>query len=167
MSWNDVRRFIKWLNKLEGTNKYRLPTEAEWEYAARAGTTTPFAFGKCLSTDQANYNGNSPMGGCPTEQYRNRTVPVGSLGSNAWGLYDMHGNVWEWVADHAELQNGKVVNETYTDGIADPVGKKGAGRVIRGGSWDGHARGCRSAFRSAEHPGDGGSGLGFRLARTP
>lgn len=98
VSWNDAQAFIMWLNQKEG-KIYRLPTEAEWEYSCRAGTAIPFFFGKCLSTDVANYDGNYPLKGCPKGKYREKTVPVGSFAPNAWGLYDMHGNVCEWCQD--------------------------------------------------------------------
>jgi formylglycine-generating enzyme required for sulfatase activity len=99
VSWDMAQEFIGKLNQMEGTNKYRLPTEAEWEYACRAETKTPFYTGECISTDQANYNGNYPAKNCPKEEYRKKTVKVGSFQPNAWGLYDMHGNVWEWCQD--------------------------------------------------------------------
>ncbi|QTA82859.1 Sulfatase-modifying factor enzyme domain-containing protein [Desulfonema limicola] len=99
VSWDDAQDFIKALNKTAGKQKYRLPTEAEWEYACRAGTKTPFYTGRCLGTDQANYDGNNPLKGCPKGIYRKKTTPVGSFPSNPWGLYDMHGNVWEWCQD--------------------------------------------------------------------
>jgi formylglycine-generating enzyme required for sulfatase activity len=129
ISWNDAQEFIKRLNKLDGRGrKYRLPTEAEWEYAARAGTTTPFAFGKCLSTDEANYNGNYPLKGCPEGEYRQKTIPVASLKPNAWGLYDMHGNVWEWCEDW--------YGDYPTKPVVDPKGpERGSARVLRGGGW--------------------------------
>ena len=111
VSWDDAQEFIKKLNQKEGKSEYRLPAEAEWEYAARAGTATPFAFGKCLSTDEANYDGNSPIAGCAKGIYREKTLPAGSLKANAWGLYDMHGNVWEWCRDwYGEYPAGSVTN---------------------------------------------------------
>ena len=159
VSWEDVQGFIEKLNSIEGTDLYRLPTEAEWEYACRAGTDTPFFFGDCLSTDQGNYDGNYPYEGCPDGEYRKRTIPVGSLAANAWGLYDMHGNVWEWCQDwYGEYPEGPVT---------DPVGPPdGSDRVIRGGSWDFSARSCRSANRDDWHPGSRDDDLGFRLARS-
>ncbi len=169
VSWNDVQEFVKWLNLKEGGEKYRLPTEAEWEYACRAGTTTPFHFGKCLSTEQANYDGNYPLEGCPKGQYRGKTVPVGSFAQNAWGLYDMHGNVWEWCQDNCDWNSDKkiVVTDTYVDGISDPLSEIGSDRVIRGGSWDDYAQDCRSASRSSGTPDDRDSYLGFRLCFSP
>ncbi len=147
VSWNDVNDFIKKLNELNGSDgKYRLPTEAEWEYAARAGTDTPFAFGKCLSTDDANYSGNHPLEGCPKGEYRRKTIPVGSLKANNWGLYDMHGNVWEWVEDR--------YGDYPAGSVSDPVGpESGSIRVVRGGGWNYDASCCRSAFRDGNVPG--------------
>ncbi|NJL60112.1 MAG: formylglycine-generating enzyme family protein [Desulfobacteraceae bacterium] len=159
VSWNNIQDFIKKLNQ-KGEGTYRLPTEAEWEYAARAGTTTSFAFGKCLSTDQANYDGNNPLSGCPKGQYRQKTVPVGSFDPNAWGLYDMHGNVWEWCADWK--------GDYPSSAVTDPIGaENGSYRVLRGGGWYYFARDCRSAYRGGDGPGFGGSVVGFRLACFP
>ena len=160
VSWDDVQEFIRKLNDLKGNSEYRLPTEAEWEYAARAGTVTPFSFGNCLSADQANYRGSSPMPGCPKGKYRETTVRAASFSPNDWGLYDMHGNVWEWCQDWygAYAQNDAV----------DPKGpEEGAGRVLRGGSWDFKARYCRSADRGRDDPSGSGSSAGFRLAAPP
>jgi formylglycine-generating enzyme required for sulfatase activity len=156
VSWNDVQDFIKKLNQRESQYNYRLPTEAEWEYAARAGTTTPFSFGRTLSTDQANYNGNYPYGDGSKGIYRKETTPAKSFPPNAWGLYDMHGNVWEWCRDrYGEYPSGNVT---------DPQGPpSGAYRVLRGGSWVGDAGSCRSANRGRGVPGNRSSNLGFRL----
>jgi len=159
VSWDDVQEFIKSLNR-KGDGTYRLPTEAEWEYAARGGTTTPFSFGSCLSTSQANYDGNNPLEGCSKGTYRQKPVPVGSFSSNAYGLYDMHGNVYEWVQDwKGDYPSGSVT---------DPTGpSSGSNRVLRGGSWDYYARHCRSAHRGWSTPGDRDDALGFRLCFSP
>jgi formylglycine-generating enzyme required for sulfatase activity len=155
VSWNDAQKLIEWLSKKEGKT-YRLPTEAQWEYACRAGTTTPFAFGNCLSTDDANYNGNWPLEGCPKGEWRQRTVPVGSLKANAWGLYDMYGNVWEWCEDWYE--------DYPTGSVVDPTGPStGAARVLRGGGWNGSAGDCRSALRDGDAPAERDANGGFRL----
>jgi len=159
VSWNDVQKFIGKLNQMEGGNKYRLPTEAEWEYAARAGTDTPFSFGRCLSTEQANYDGNNPMPGCAKGEYRKTPVPVASFPPNAWGLYDMHGNVWEWCQDW--------FGDYPSSSVTDPTGPSlGSYRVNRGGSWGGSAGHCRSADRDRSAPGSRYGDLGFRLARA-
>ncbi len=161
VSYNDAQEFIKWLNRREGSSKYRLPSEAEWEYACRAGTDTPFNTGRCLSTDQANFDGsNYPLTGCSKGVYRVKTLPVQSFVPNAWGLYDMHGNVWEWCADwYGDYPTGTVTDSTGPS--------SGSNRVTRGGSWYDFARGCRSANRDRDNPVNRGNSLGFRLARIP
>ncbi len=137
---------------------YRLPTEAEWEYAARAGTSTAFHTGRCISTDEANYNGNYPQEGCPKGKYREKTIAVGSLARNAWGLFDMHGNVWEWCWDWYG---------DYAGNASDPLGADaGSLRVLRGGSWDYFARLVRAAYRFWGAPGYRNYFLGFRPARS-
>ncbi len=138
----------------------RLPTEAEWEYACRAGTTTPFHYGDSLDSSMANFNGNFPCGRGLEGEYRERTTPVGSFQPNAWGLYDMHGNVWEWCADgRGEYPSGSVT---------DPTGAlSGKGRVVRGGSWGNRAGLCRSAYRSLDDPGFRSFYLGFRFLCGP
>jgi formylglycine-generating enzyme required for sulfatase activity len=151
VSWDDVQAFIGKLNNKEGGTKYRLPTEAEWEYAARAGSTTAYSFGDDPGQlgEYAWYTDNS--GG--------QTHPVGQRQPNAWGLYDMHGNVWEWVQDWYG---------TYAaEPVTDPQGpSSGSNRVVRGGSWYNDARFCRSACRSYAPPGHRrGVVLGFRLLR--
>jgi len=161
VSWNDVQKFIKKLNKKEKSDKYRLPTEAEWEYAARAGTSTAFSFGKCLSTDQANYDGRYPLKNCPKGEYRRKTLPVASFAPNAWGLHDMHGNVWEWCQDW--------YGEDYPSGaVTDPGGPStGSVRVLRGGSWRNGAGYCRAAVRYRDTPDVRFRSIGFRLVRLP
>ncbi|MFA4957837.1 MAG: formylglycine-generating enzyme family protein [Candidatus Methanoperedens sp.] len=150
VSWNDVQDFIKKLNEKEGVTKYRLPSEAEWEYSARAGTTTRYSFGddESILGDYAWYSANS--GG--------KTNNIGQKKPNPWGLYDMHGNVWEWVQDnwHANY-NGAPTNGSSWE--------SGSGQVYRGGGWDYLARGCRSAFRSRYDMGYRIGFIGFRLLR--
>jgi formylglycine-generating enzyme required for sulfatase activity len=130
VSWNDAQAYVKWLS--DKTEKdYRLLTEAEWEYAARAGTTTPFYFGRTISPDQANYNGEYTYDGGPKGVYREKTTPVGSFPANAFGLHDVHGNVLEWVED--------CWHENYSGSPIDGAAWKSGGdcdrRVLRGGSW--------------------------------
>jgi len=160
VSWNDVQNFIHKLNQREGSGIYRLPTEAEWEYACRAETETPFSLGQCLSTDQANYDGNLPLSGCSKGKYRKTTIPVARFPSNAWGLYDMHGNVWEWCLDWYK---------DYPSGSAtDPTGpSEGLSRIHRGGSWFSGAGLCRSANRNYSSPEARKFDLGFRLLMNP
>jgi len=153
---------------------YRLPTEAEWEYAARAETRTPFHTGNSLTAQQANYDGNYPMPGEPKGQYREKPGKVGSFPANPWGLSDMHGNVWEWVWDrYAEdsydeaYHTGMIPKGYKTPPVNDPTGpSKGETRVFRGGSWDDAAEYCRSGYRDGKNPAEFGGLYGFRVART-
>lgn len=158
LSWNDAVEFCRKLSQLTG-REYRLPSEAEWEYAARAGTTTPFAFGPSLSSSQANFDGNDPYGGAPLGVYLEKTTPVGSFSPNNFGLYDMHGNVWEWCQDwyHANYDGAP------TDGSAWESGGEQRGRVLRGGSWYSPASVLRSAQRSSNIPGERNNRYGLRL----
>ncbi len=158
VSWNDCQLFINELNQREGTTKYRLPTEAEWEFACRAGTTTPFNTGNCLSTNEANYWGDIPYTGCPSGAYPFKTVPVKSFSPNAWGLYDMHGNVLEWCSDW--------YGDYPSSAVADPEGPSSdTFRVLRGGCWYYKAGLCRSAHRTGGMPDDRGNVSGFRIVR--
>ncbi|MEX1325518.1 MAG: SUMF1/EgtB/PvdO family nonheme iron enzyme [Desulfobacterales bacterium] len=158
VSWDMTQGFIKKLNKMEGSSKYRLPTEAEWEYACRAGTTTEFSFGDYAGQlgEYAWFNGNSG------KWLNKKTHRVGTKKPNPWGLYDMHGNVWEWVEDDW--------HDTYegapADGSAWVDNPRSANRVIRGGGWGYGARLCRSAVRHGYSPGGRGRGIGFRLASS-
>ena len=157
VSWNHVQEFISKLNGLLPDAYARLPTEAEWEYACRAGTTTAFSFGDTITPEQVNYDGNYPYRGAEKGLDRNKTVAVKSLPPNAWGLYEMHGNVWEWCADgYGEYPNGAVI---------DPTGAtEAAARVLRGSSWRHYALYARSANRNYYMPERRCNYLGFRLA---
>lgn len=151
VSWDDIQIFIRKLNLREGSGQYRLPTEAEWEYAARAGSSTVYSFGNNpgLLATHAWYMENS----------KESTHPVGEKSPNAWGLHDMYGNVWEWVSDRYG---------DYPKSSMDPQGPShGNGRVIRGGSWYSSERLCRSAVRHEVQPRSRNDDLGFRLAFFP
>jgi formylglycine-generating enzyme len=157
VSWEDCQKFCKKLSQMDG-KRYRLPTEAEWEYACRAGTTTPFHFGETIDTDQANYNGNYPHGKGKKGVYRQQTTPVDSFPPSGWGLFDMHGNVWEWCADWFDAEYYKRSPRQNPQGP-----EHGKRRVLRGGSWNYVGRLCRAAFRDSYAPGGRGNGLGFRV----
>jgi formylglycine-generating enzyme required for sulfatase activity len=150
VSWSDAKAYAEWLSGKTG-KAYRLPSEAEWEYAARAGTSTAFAFGETVTTDQVNYDGS------PNGQNRQRTTPVGSFPANGFGLHDMHGNVWEWAADCWQPQ--------YS---AKPVEQVDVcnSRVLRGGSWSSAASALRSAARGWEQQDKFKNSIGFRVARS-
>jgi len=165
VSWNDVTKYYNWLSKKLNAI-FRLPTEAEWEYACRAGTTTPFNTGKNLTTEQANYNGNYPYRNKPKRKYLEKTTRVGSYPPNEWGLYDMHGNVWEWCMD---WYGEKYYDECKKKGVVEnPAGPEtGSYRVLRGGGWYSFGQYCRSAFRSTGSPDRRPYDVGFRLVFVP
>jgi sulfatase modifying factor 1 len=166
VSWENAVAYGEWLTKTRGDGTFRLPTEAEWEYACRAGTKTPFNTGENLTTDQANYDGNYPYGKNPKGEYREKTVPVDSFQPNGYGLYNMHGNVWEWCHD---WYGSEYYNECLTKGVVEnPQGpSSGSSRVLRGGSWYDSAQRCRSAYRNYDYPGNRYSDVGFRLVFVP
>lgn len=157
VSWHDAQGFIAELNRRLPGLAARLPSEAEWEYACRAGTTTPFAFGETIDCTQANYHGSYPYANGDKGIYRQRTVAVEALPANRWGLYQMHGNVWEWCSDwHAEYPAAAQ---------RDPRGPGfGKMRILRGGTWSDPARYLRSATRSRIEPAYRPRSTGFRIA---
>ena len=156
VSWDDAQSFFEKVLQKTG-QAVCLPTEAQWEYSCRAGTSTPFHFGQVLNGTQANCAGYNPYGTTKKGPYLEKTSPVGSYPANAWGLYDMHGNVWEWCADrYGDYPKGP---------ITDPLGSEGGSVcVIRGGSWFYGAANCRSALRIGDDPSIRYYGYGFRLA---
>jgi len=162
VSWNDAQDYTAWLSRATGKT-YRLPTEAEWEYAARAGTKTPFWTGDCIHTDQANYDGTLDYNGCgaKTGVYRKQTLPVDSLAANSWGLHQVAGNVWEWTcSDYAATYDGKeMVCISKNDANSGPY------RVFRGGAWCNRPARLRSAGRAGFGPSLRYGSLGFRLAQ--
>jgi len=160
----DVQQFLTKMNAHAASAgspslRFRLPTEAEWEYACRARTTGPFSTGDTLTTAQANFNGKFPYGSSPAGDYRQKPTPVGSFPLNPWGLADMHGNVWEWTDDwYAPYVESAAAN-------VDPRGPAaGDKRVIRGGSWYFDANSARCGLRYTHAPQDKGFSLGFRVA---
>jgi formylglycine-generating enzyme required for sulfatase activity len=158
VSWKDAQAFMEKINADIPGLELQLPTEAQWEYACRAGTTTPFYFGENITADQVNFDGNYPYNKGKKGEYREQTVPVKSFACNDWGLYEMHGNIWEWCADwYGDYPKSTVV---------DPLGpEKGDNRVLRGGSWFGFGRDVRSADRRGDGPAYRHRFYGFRVAR--
>ena len=161
VSWDDAKEYVRWLSRETGAS-YRLLSESEWEYVARAGTRGPFHYGETISTSQANYDGNYRYGSGRTGRYRERTVPVGTFSSNGFGLHDVHGNVWEWVEDcwHGGYGGAPLDGSAWTSG-GDCVR-----RVLRGGSWSNGPGGLRSANRYRSGTGNRNDDVGFRIART-
>ena len=158
VSWDDVQGFLTKFNNLKSGLDFRLPTEAEWEYACRAGTATPFSFGENIIPEQVNYDGKYPYADGEKGIDRGKTVPVKSLPVNQWGLYEMHGNIVEWCSDYyGEYQLEQNVDPTGVD--------KGADRVLRGGGWGNDGGLVRSACRPHLVPDYRLRGFGFRLAR--
>jgi formylglycine-generating enzyme required for sulfatase activity len=159
VSWQDATEFCARLSR-DTRREYRLPSEAEWEYACRAGTTTPFHCGETISTDLANYDGKNYEAYGQGEKgiYRQETTDVGTFRPNPFGLYDMHGNVWEWCQDtwHDSYQNAPVDGSAWETGTS-------SSRVRRGGSWSYYPRNCRSAYRTYNNFGSALDDLGFRV----
>ena len=160
VSWNDAQEFCQKLND-KTKKKYRLPSEAEWEYACRAGTTTSFYFGETISTDQANYDGNYTFGKGKKGVYREKMTPVGSFPVNKFGLYDLHGNVWEWCQDlwHENYENAPKDGSSWNENDSQSTLK-----LLRGGSWYDNPWDCRSANRFRFNAVNGDYLIGFRLA---
>ena len=162
VNWNDATAYVTWLSEQTG-QAYRLPSEAEWEYAARAGTTTPFSTGECIHTDLANYNGGYGYNNCgaKTGVYRQKTLPVTELPANPWGLFGVHGNVWEWVEDcwHDNYDGAPLDGSAWQKRACDR-------RVVRGGGWGDFPVYIRSAYRNWYNLGDAINITGFRIARA-
>jgi formylglycine-generating enzyme required for sulfatase activity len=158
VSWYEAVEFCDRLSRYSG-KQYRLPSEAEWEYACRAGKTTPFYFGEIITIDLANYNGAYTYSNAPKGEYQRRTTPVGSFPPNFFGLYDMHGNLWEWCADtwHGNYQGAP------KDGSPWLGNDNHQGRLLRGGSWYTPPEGCRSGYRYKYDPSQGNDRISFRV----
>jgi formylglycine-generating enzyme required for sulfatase activity len=165
VSWHEAMEFCRRLSQRTG-QRYGLPSEAQWEYACRAGSTTPFHFGATLTPELANYDSNHVYGNGPKGTYREQTIDVASFPANGWGLHDMHGNVWEWCEDHW--------HDSYNFAPGDdqpwwiPAAVDNEPRLLRGGSWHFHPGFCRSACRNFTRPDFRYSyGLGFRVCCLP
>lgn len=157
VSWEDCQEFCKKLTAdMKGYERVQLPTEWEWEYACRAGTTSEYHFGDVITPNLANYDGDYSWNDSPKGEYRETTTEVGSFPSNAWGLYDMHGNVWEWCSDWY----GEYSADDQTD---SQVQSNGQYLVVRGGSWDSNPLGCRAAYRRRSEPAIRFDHIGFRV----
>jgi uncharacterized protein (TIGR02996 family) len=160
VSWDQCQEFcVKLTAHWNGRGAVALPTEAQWEWACRAGTTTHFHFGDVPGTDRLNYNGSSTWNGSKEGKYRQQTTDVGSFPPNPWGLFDMHGNVWEWCAD----QYAPYTSDERTDPIGKSESPDDIHRVVRGGSWINIPQDCRAALRNWNAPGHRLSGFGFRV----
>jgi formylglycine-generating enzyme required for sulfatase activity len=160
VSWEDAVEFCDRLSS-HTKRQYRLPSEAEWEYACRAGTTTPFHFGETITTDLANYDGNYAYGQGPKGVDRGETTEVGSFGvANNFGLYDMHSNVWEWCQDdwHNDYKGAPIDGSAWLNNEEDNIDK-----LLRGGSWDNDPGNCRSASRGDYNLDNYASNIGFRV----
>ena len=170
VSWQEAQEFCLRLNerfskRLGHGFSYGLPSEAQWEYACRAGSTTPFHFGATLTPDLANYNGNYTYGDGQKGLYREETTEVAIFPANQWGLHDMHGNVWEWCADHWH-DSYNFAPDNHLPWLI-PGASKDHPRLLRGGSWGVYPRHCRSAFRFHRRPGGVGGSVGLRVVCLP
>jgi formylglycine-generating enzyme required for sulfatase activity len=155
ITYNDALEFVKWLSKKEGLN-YALPTEVQWEYSCRAGNDTPFTYGECVLDTQANFAANSKRLDCPEGRYREKTIETGSLEPNKWGIYDIHGNVFEWCSDWYKPYDAEE-NSSFSK----------EERVVRGGGWDTGINNIRSGNRFSENPDAAKNNIGFRLVLKP
>ncbi|MGO8952652.1 MAG: formylglycine-generating enzyme family protein [Rhodomicrobium sp.] len=161
VNWDDAKAYVQWLSKKTG-KRYRLLSEAEREYVARAGTATPFWWGSAITPDVANYDGNYVYAGGGTKgEYRRKTVPVDSFKPNPWGLYQVHGNVWEWAEDcrHVFYDGAPADGSAWTAGDC-------TSHVLRGGSWSDNPMDLRSAYRVINYPVERYNNYGLRVART-
>jgi formylglycine-generating enzyme required for sulfatase activity len=169
VSWLDAMEFCNRLSQRTGRT-YSLPSEAQWEYACRAGTTTPFHFGDMISPELANYDGNYAYADGLQGVYRKQTTPVGMFPANAWGLHDMHGNVWEWCQDewHESYEGAPTDGRAWVDAAEGEKSKESAmNKLLRGGSWRSSPGLCRSACRGHFQPDDANFGVGFRVVCLP
>jgi len=165
---------VSWLQAIEFCRRlsafywdlYTLPSEAQWEYACRAGKTTPFAFGETITPELANYNAKYTYANGTNGEYRQQTTPVGSFPANAWGLLDMHGNLWEWCLDHwyGNYEGAPIDGSALLNKRADASDMN---RLLRGGSWHDLPGGCRSAYRSRNRPDYADDDVGFRVVCLP
>jgi formylglycine-generating enzyme required for sulfatase activity len=168
VSWRDAMAFCQRLRLRTGKN-YTLPSEAQWEYACRAGTTTPFHCGATISTKLANYDGREVNGGGEKGEYRKKTTDVDNFPSNPWGLHDMHGNVWEWCVDHwhgnydGAPEDGRAWIDEEAKGNKNDMDR----RLLRGGSWDFRPAYCRSAYRDYRGTDFRIYFIGFRVCCLP
>jgi formylglycine-generating enzyme required for sulfatase activity len=173
VSWHEAMEFCRRLDSLlpAGSGlRFTLPSEAQWEYACRAGTTTPFCFGDSISPELANYDGRFAYADGLKGEYRQQTTPVGMFPANDWGLQDVHGNVWEWCLDcwQGSYDEAPFDGSAWTgSGPNATEGEDHARRLLRGGSWYDDPAFCRSAFRLLDLPGNAGSDVGFRVVCLP
>jgi formylglycine-generating enzyme required for sulfatase activity len=159
VGWKEVQEFLRRLKGRDPQHDYRLPSEAEWEYACRAGSEMPFHTGATISTDQANFNGNYIFPQGVKGIYRAETTPVGSFSPNDWDVHDMHGNMREWCEDrfHPDYMGAPEDGRAWIDGEIEL-------RVLKGGGWNDVPENCRAAFRTASDPDTASPGHGFRVA---
>ena len=163
VSWDDAQEFCRRLSAKTGKD-YRLPSEAQWEYACRAGTTTPFHFGETITPDLANYDGRGTYNNGLQGDYRRETIDVGSFPANDWGLYDMHGNVWEWCEDdyHRSYEGAPTDGSAWVE-----MDRTENNPLLRGGSWSSHPRFCRSVDRNYYPRDTRNYDVGFRVCCVP
>ena len=169
VSWDDAMEFCSRLSQRTG-HTFTLPSEAQWEYACRAGTITPFHFGETITSELANYDASSIYANGPKGEYREQTTPVGMFPANAWGMQDMHGNVWEWCLDqwHESYEGSPSDGSAWVngEGLSGDESRERP-RLLRGGSWFLGPHDCRSAFRYCINPGNRLGLVGFRVCCIP